>query len=165
VPQLYEEAVKSPLPADFDTRPTTISSTGALVAYSGMRTGRSPTDKRIVDDDLTHNDVWWGPVNKPISTEQNRFCRDLAVRYLNTRRNLFVVDGYAGWDPEYRLKIRVLCSRPYHALFMKNMLIRPTASELERDFAQDKDIDFHIFNAGELLAPQPIPGTATPTSV
>jgi len=165
VPQLYEEAVKSPLPADFHTRPTTISSTGALVAYSGQRYGRSPADKRIVEDDMTKKDVWWGPVNFPISTDYNRFSRDLAVKYLNTRRNLFVVDGYAGWDPAYRLKVRVLCTRPYHALFMKNMLIRPTDEELKRDFVHDKNIDFHIFNAGELLAPQPIPGTSSPTSV
>lgn len=39
---------------------------------------------------------------------------------------LYVVDGYAGWSEEYRLKCRIVCSRPYHALFMKNMLIRPT---------------------------------------
>jgi phosphoenolpyruvate carboxykinase (ATP) len=29
---------------------TAISSTGALMAYSGEKTGRSPKDKRIVDD-------------------------------------------------------------------------------------------------------------------
>lgn len=30
-----------------------------------------------------------------------------------------------------RTKIRVVCSRPYHAMFMHNMLIRPTQQELE----------------------------------
>jgi phosphoenolpyruvate carboxykinase (ATP) len=39
---------------------------------------------------------------------------------------LYVVDGYASWDKEYRTKIRVVCTRAYHALFMHNMLIRPT---------------------------------------
>lgn len=38
--------------------------------------------------------------------------------------NTTVFDGYAGWDPEARFKIRVVCARPYHALFMHNMLIR-----------------------------------------
>ncbi len=37
---------------------------------------------------------------------------------------------FAGWDPQYRVKVRVICSRPYHALFMHNMLIRPTREEL-----------------------------------
>ena len=37
---------------------------------------------------------------------------------------IFVIDGYAGWDEEYRIKTRVISVRPYHALFMKQMLIR-----------------------------------------
>ena len=48
---------------------------------------------------------------------------------------------------------------------MKNMLIRPTDAELEKDFAKDENIDFHVFNAGELIAPQPIEGTAGGTTI
>lgn len=44
------------------------------------------------------------------------------------------MDGYLGWDPRYRLKIRIICSRVYHALFMRNMLIVPTEKELITDF-------------------------------
>ena len=47
-----------------------------------------------------------------------------AIDYINTRDRIYVVDGYAGWDPKYRVNVRVLCSRAYHALFMKNMLVR-----------------------------------------
>jgi phosphoenolpyruvate carboxykinase (ATP) len=36
---------------------------------------------------------------------------------------------------------------------MRNMLIRPTQEELAKDFADDKNIDFHVFNAGEMLLP------------
>ena len=53
---LYEEAIR------YD-RGTCISSTGALVAYSGSKTGRSPKDKRIVKQKSSEADVWWGPVN------------------------------------------------------------------------------------------------------
>lgn len=35
-----------------------------------------------------------------------------------------VCDGYACWDPEARYRVRVVCARPYHALFAHNMLIR-----------------------------------------
>lgn len=72
---------------------------------------------------------------------------------MNTKKKLYVIDGYAGWDPLYRLKCRIVCSRAYHALFMKNMLIRPTDEELSMDFSNDENIDFHVFNAGELKAP------------
>ena len=34
-----------------------LSYTGALLAYSGEKTGRSPKDKRIVYDDITKN-IW-----------------------------------------------------------------------------------------------------------
>ena len=47
-----------------------------------------------------------------------------ALDYLHMRDRIFVVDGYAGWDPKYRVNVRVPCSRAYHALFMKNMLVR-----------------------------------------
>lgn len=73
-----------------------------------------------------------------------------------------MVDGYAGWDPATRLKIRVFCTRPYHALFMKNMLIRPSNDELEKDF---REVDFHIFNAGPMAASNRIPGVGSETCV
>ena len=43
-----------------------VSNTGALLAYSGEKTGRSPLDKRIVKDETTKN-IWWGNVNRPIT--------------------------------------------------------------------------------------------------
>jgi len=49
---------------------------------------------------------------------------------MNTRSRLYVVDGYAGYDVNERIKIRVVCTRSYHAMFMTNMLIRPTKTEL-----------------------------------
>ena len=46
-----------------------ITSTGALSAYSGSKTGRSPSDKRVVKEPGSERDVWWGPVNKEMSPE------------------------------------------------------------------------------------------------
>jgi len=136
-----------------------------MCAYSGIKTGRSPTDKRIVLDDHTKDEIWWGDVNRPISQESFQFCNNMAINYLNNKRRLYVVDGYAGWDPEYRIKVRVLCTRSYHALFMNNMMIMPTRKQLETDFADDEQIDFHIFNAGEYQVPLPIEGVTSPTTV
>jgi phosphoenolpyruvate carboxykinase (ATP) len=44
--------------------------------------------------------------------------RQRTVDYLSMKQ-LFVIDGFIGWDPHYQLKTRVICTRPYHALFMK----------------------------------------------
>ena len=138
-----------------------LSSTGALIAYSGDKTGRSPKDKRIIMHSDSADDVWWGPVN--ISLEESAFCvnRERAIDYLNTREKLYCVDAFAGWDPKYRIKVRVICARPYHALFMHNMLIRPTSEELA-DFGEP---DCVIFNAGAFPANRYTTGMSSKTSV
>ncbi|RME24140.1 MAG: phosphoenolpyruvate carboxykinase (ATP) [Deltaproteobacteria bacterium] len=138
-----------------------IASSGALIALSGEKTGRSPKDKRIVDEPSSRDDVWWGPVNFKLPESSYRLNLDRAIDYLNTRDLLFVVDGFAGWDPRYRIKVRIITTRAYHALFMHNMLIRPTPEELE-EFG---DPDYVIFNAGEFPANRHAPGVDSKTSV
>lgn len=62
VSALYEDALV------YETG-TAITSSGALTAYSGSKTGRSPLDKRIVQEESSEKDIWWGPVNKPMTPE------------------------------------------------------------------------------------------------
>ena len=116
---LYEHAIRY-------EKDASIAENGALVAYSGTKTGRSPGDKRIVKDPATEHDIWWGQVNIPLDHPTFLINRQRAIDYLNTRDRLYCFDGFAGWDPKLRIKVRVICSRPYHALFMHTMLIRPT---------------------------------------
>jgi phosphoenolpyruvate carboxykinase (ATP) len=138
-----------------------IADTGALIAYSGEKTGRSPKDKRVVKDPASQDEVWWGNVNVPIDEETFEVNRERAIDYLNTRPCLYVIDAFAGWDPQNRAKIRVICSRPYHALFMHNMLIRPTDDELQ-NFGEP---DVVIYNAGEFPANHRTKGMTSKTSV
>ncbi len=125
-----------------------IASSGALATRSGDKTGRSPKDKRIVESAATVDDIWWGDINIRLTERSFLINRQRARDYLNTRERLFVTDGFAGWDPRYRLKIRVICTSAYHALFMQNMLIRPSDEEL-RDFGEP---DYTIYNAGHFPA-------------
>jgi phosphoenolpyruvate carboxykinase (ATP) len=118
------------------------------VSLSGSKTVLSPTDKRIVKHPASAGDIWWGDVNMPLDQETFETNRERAIDFLNFRSRLYVVDGFAGWSPKHRLKVRLICARPYHAIFMHNMLIRPTAEELA-DFGEP---DFVIFNAGEFPA-------------
>ncbi len=37
--------------------------------------------------------------------------RERAVDYLNMLDRVYVFDGFAGWDPASRIKIRVVCAR------------------------------------------------------
>jgi len=150
---LYHEAIEG--------HKAVITSTGALATSSGAKTGRSPKDKRIVVGGVTHGDIWWGNVNIPLMDDSFRALRKRAVDYLNTFAKLYVVDGYAGWDAAERLKIRVICASPYHALFMENMLVRPTAEEL----ASFGEPDYVIYNAGGFPADSDLPGMTSGTSV
>lgn len=134
------------------TKESLIADNGALIAYSGSRTGRSPLDKRVVLDSSTEKEVWWGEVNIPIEPVVYDLLEDISMSYLNTRHRLFIVDGYAGHDKEHRMKFRIVCNRAYHALFMNNMLVKPTEEELKEDFDK-KGVDFHIFNSGEMPCP------------
>ena len=150
---LYEDGLQE--------KGTTISLTGALMAYSGKKTGRSPSDKRIVEEETSSQHIWWGPVNKQVDELTWKISRSRALDYLRTREKLFVVDAYAGWDPRYRIKVRIICARAYHALFMNNMLIRPTKEELE-NFGEP---DFTIYNAGQFPANIHTKGMTSATSV
>ncbi len=125
-----------------------ISASGALATRSGDKTGRSPKDKRIVDNPASTADIWWGDINIRMTERSFLINRQRAVDYLNTRARIFVFDGYAGWDPNHQLKVRVIAESAYHALFMHNMLIRPTAQQL-LSFA---DPDVVILNAGSFPA-------------
>lgn len=138
-----------------------LTSSGAIATRSGGKTGRSPKDKRIVEQSDSAADIWWGSVNVPLNPESFAANRQTAVDMLSQCEHLYVVDGYVGWDPKYRIKVRVICSRPYHALFMYNMLIRPSRKEL-RSFGEP---DYVILNAGVGKADPTTAGVASDTSV
>jgi len=151
---LYEEAIRR-------ENDSVIADSGALIAYSGDKTGRSPKDKRVVRHPDSEDDVWWGSVNIPIDGQSFEINLERARDFLNTRDRIYVIDAFAGWDLDHRLGVRVICSRPYHALFMHTMLIRPTREELER-FGEP---DVVIYNAGQFPANQHIPGMTSKTSI
>jgi phosphoenolpyruvate carboxykinase (ATP) len=125
-----------------------ITDAGALAVSSGEKTGRSPNDKRIVEHADSSGNIWWGKINIKLDDIVFMINHERAVDFLNIHKEIYVFDGFAGWDPKYRLKVRIICTRPYHALFMHNMLIRPTEKELET-FGEP---DFVVINAGRFPA-------------
>ena len=134
---------------------------GALVTRSGVKTGRSPLDKRIVQAGAP--DIWWGGEampHYPMDSAGFNMNRDRAIDYLNLQKRVYIVDAWAGWDPNLRLKVRVICQRPYHAIFMKNMLVEATAEEL-KDWADP----FVIYNAGSFPCNKYVESMTSSTSI
>jgi len=138
-----------------------LSDTGALIVYSGEKTGRSPKDKRIVLEESNKDHINWGDVNQPIDTASFNQAKNNAIAFFNSCTDLFIVDGYAVWDKKNTIKVRIICTKAYHALFMYNMLIRPTQQEL----ANFGTPDYVLYNAGATNADMSIKGITSTTSI
>ena len=109
----------------------TLSDSGALVAMTGERTGRSPADRYVIENALTKGRVDWGTVNKPFPSEAFRRILEKAAEYIKGLDEVFVVDAYAGADPRYRLNVQVVTEWAWHALFVRQLFRRPSPQELE----------------------------------
>jgi phosphoenolpyruvate carboxykinase (ATP) len=108
-----------------------LAENGALVAKTGKRTGRSPKDRFIAEDEVTRDKVAWGRVNKPFPPEAFEILLEKATGYLGSLEEFFVVDAYAGADPRYRLNVQVVTEYAWHALFARQLFRRPSPGELE----------------------------------
>jgi phosphoenolpyruvate carboxykinase (ATP) len=106
-----------------------LTSTGAVNALTGKRTGRSPKDKFIVDELTSREKIWWGKVNQPIDEGDYLHLRQAVLSYLQGRE-LFVMDGFAGADSRYTVPIRVVTELAWHSLFAKQLFRRATSEQL-----------------------------------
>ena len=109
-----------------------LASTGALVAETAPRTGRSPKDKFIVCDATTVDRVAWGGFNTKIAPEAAARLQERIAQYLQQRQT-YVVDAWAGADPTYRLGVRVVAEYAWHALFAHQLFLR-TSEQEQQDF-------------------------------
>ncbi len=118
---------------------------GAFCAETGVHTGRSPKDKHTVVDALTENTVWWDG-NRKLSQANFQLLYDDMIAHARGK-TLFAQDLYGGADPKYRIKTRVYTELAWHSLFIRQLLIRPVAPELE-DFVPELTIvDLPTFKA------------------
>jgi phosphoenolpyruvate carboxykinase (ATP) len=108
-----------------------LSHQGALVFRTGKYTGRSPKDKFIVREPLFEQHIDWGAVNQPFDPARFDSLYNRVLDHLGGR-DVFVLDAFAGTDPVHRLPIRVICERAYHALFARQLFVRPSDQELAR---------------------------------
>ena len=103
----------------------TLTDTGAFMADTGQFTGRSPKDRFVVKDANTENSVWWGDINIPFDTDKFDLLHQKMVTYL-ADKELYVREAYAGANPDYQLKLRIVNEQAWHNLFCNNMFLRPT---------------------------------------
>ena len=125
---------------------------GAINVMTGVYTGRSPKDKFIVDDETSHDTVWWTTPeykndNKPATKETWAAVKEIAKKELSNKK-LYVVDGFCGANKDTRMKVRFIMEVAWQAHFVTNMFIRPQSEE---DFEQEPD--FIVYNASKATVP------------
>jgi phosphoenolpyruvate carboxykinase (ATP) len=105
-----------------------LSASGALSVMTGEHTGRSAADKYTVRDATTENTVWWDNSKPMRPASFDQLVKDLN-RYA-AGKEIFVQDLFAGAAPSSRLRVRVICEYAWHALFIRNLLVRPQPEDL-----------------------------------
>jgi len=106
-----------------------LAANGALVVLTGARTGRSPRDRYIVDDDAAAS-VDWNAVNRPCTPEY--FDRLLRKALAHLREHeVYVFDGFVGAERVYRMPVRIVAENAWHALFAHTLLVRPQPADLD----------------------------------
>ena len=119
---------------------------GPLVVRTGQHTGRSPMDKFTVDEPSSHDGVWWGGFNQPISEERYDALRARFVRHMS-EREVFVQDCFVGADRRFRRSVRAYTESAWASIFCKNLFIRPRAADLRRFSPNFTIIDAPSFRA------------------
>jgi phosphoenolpyruvate carboxykinase (ATP) len=135
------------------------SADGALIVRTGAHTGRSVADKFIVDEPDTHAEVWWGKINQQLEPAHFAQLKRRVQAYLQGRE-LFTQDLYAGADPAHRVRVRVVSTSAWHALFARNMFIRPAPHDLAAF-----EPDYVILHAPQFHADPAVDGVNSSTAI
>ena len=136
-PALYEQAITR--------KEAEIAHGGALLAMTGVHTGRSPKDKFIVKDNVTKDVIWWDN-NGELSPENFEILYADFLKHAEGKE-LFAQDLFGGADPEHQIKTRIFTELAWQSLFIRNMLIRPSAEQLATFVPDMTILDLPTFKA------------------
>lgn len=107
-----------------------LSQNGALAVVTGKRTGRSPKDRFIVQDDITVNTVDWGATNQPVSPDAFQALWARAEAFLADKQS-YVSNLQVGADDELCLPVKVITDTAWQQIFVQHLFITPTKKHPE----------------------------------
>jgi len=151
-PALYEEIVFR--------NEGRIAHEGPVLVNTGKHTARAAADKFVVREATTEDKIWWGEYNRPFSVEKFNALLSRVQAYAQDVE-FFVQDCYAGADPDYRLKVRIITERAWQSLFARNMFITIDDQDELKQFIPD----FTVITVPDFKVDPKIDGTRTSTAI
>ncbi|MFZ2493233.1 MAG: phosphoenolpyruvate carboxykinase (ATP) [Thermoanaerobaculia bacterium] len=149
---LYEEAV-------FRSEGQ-MASAGPFIVNTGKHTARAASDKFVVREHTTDENVWWGQYNRPFNPETFSSLHARLTGYLQGR-DVFVQDVFAGADPDHRIAVRVITQKAWHSMFARTMFLKNTTIEQAKTHVPD----FTVIAAPGFKANPMIDGTRSETFI
>ena len=102
-----------------------IASNGALSLETGERTGRSPNDRFIVEEDSTSHLIDWGNINKPFDANKFSLLWDKVDAYL-AEKDRYLSKVHVGAHEDHYIPVNVISESASHSLFSKLIFINPS---------------------------------------
>jgi phosphoenolpyruvate carboxykinase (ATP) len=146
IPELVEAAVRR--------GECVLAKDGPVVCSTGQHTGRSPNDKFVVRESSSEQHVAWGKVNRPIDEAAFDRLHQRMLKHVEGKE-LYALDCYAGADPAYRLKVRVINELAWHNLFARHMFIPVTDAAAQ----QSHEPEFTVIDIPSFTADPKVDGT------
>ncbi len=137
-----------------------LSQLGPVVVNTGKHTARAASDKFVVREATTEQNVWWGEYNRPYAMPKFDELYSRLQGFLQGR-DVFVQDCYGGADPNYRLPVRIITEMAWHSLFARNMFVKPKTNEEYRRHVPE----FTVISVPSFKALPQIDGTPSNTFI
>ena len=104
----------------------TLTDTGAFLALTGNRTGRSPKDRFIVKESSTADKIDWGEVNRPFDSDHFDALWSKVSDYLDNKDH-YISNVHVGANKDHYIPVKVKTEKAWHCLFSKLIFIVPDA--------------------------------------
>ena len=104
----------------------TLTDTGAFLALTGNRTGRSPKDRFIVKESSTADQIDWGEVNRPFDSDHFDALWNKVSDYLDNKDH-YISSVHVGANKDHYIPVKVKTEKAWHSLFSKLIFIVPDA--------------------------------------
>ena len=101
-----------------------LAANGALSLETGERTGRSPNDRFIVQEDSTSSLIDWGEINKPFNADKFNALWDKVDEYL-AEKNRYLSKVHVGAHDDHYIPVNVISESASHSMFSKLIFIDP----------------------------------------